>query len=221
MLLKNAWLIGLISAGVGSGILFVNNSLTAAPIKPGFGQGMGCLSATGTGRQMPMMMRSMQVQNEAEYLSKMIPHHQEAVSTAKILEAGTKRPEMKQFARDIIRTQSAEIAQMQAWLKQWYPQQKIDSKYTPMMRDLTNLKGDDLDQAFLIDMHLHHKGAIMMSQWLLNDNLVKHNEVKNLATQISITQHNEIHQMQAWLRNWFGSPGMMGGMGFRGGMGNW
>lgn len=220
MLLKNVWLIGLISAGVGSGVLFATNSLTAAPIKSGFGQGMGCLSGTGTDRQMPMMMRSMQVQNEAEYLSKMIPHHQEAVTQAKILEAGTKRPEMKQFARDIIRTQTAEIEKMQSWLKQWYPQQKIASNYQPMMRNLTNLKGDDLDQAFLIDMRFHHMGAVMMSQWLLNDNLVKHNEVKNLATQISITQRKEIHQMQAWLRDWFGVSGMMGRYGF-GGMGNW
>ncbi|MFB2934206.1 DUF305 domain-containing protein [Aerosakkonemataceae cyanobacterium BLCC-F154] len=82
-----------------------------------------------------------------------------------------------------------------------------------MMRDLNNLKGDDLDRAFLEDMRMHHMGAVMMSHQLLGNNLAKHNEVNQLASKISISQRQEIHQMQAWLRSWFnaGGMGMMGG----------
>ncbi len=38
------------------------------------------------------------------------------------------------------------------------------------------------------------------------------NEVSKLAQQISISQRQEIHQMQVWLRTWFnaGGMGMMG-----------
>lgn len=165
------------------------------------------------------MMQSMQVASEVDYLSKMIPHHEEAIATAKLLKAGTNRPEMKKFADDIIRTQTAEIEQMRTGLNQWYPSQKAEVTYTPMMRDLTNLKGDELDRAFLEDMQMHHRGAIMMSHQLLMRNLVQHDQVKTLAENISTTQSNEIHQMQAWLQSWFGVTGTMGnGMG--NGMGN-
>ena len=79
-----------------------------------------------------------------------------------------------------------------------------------MMRDLTNLKGDELDRAFLEDMQMHHRGAIMMSHQLLMRNLVQHDQVKTLAENISSTQLNEINQMQAWLQSWFGATATMG-----------
>lgn len=156
------------------------------------------------------MMQSMQVTSEADYLTKMIPHHEEAIATAKLLKAGTNRPEMKKFADDIIRAQTAEIEQMRTWLKQWYPSQKTEVTYAPMMRDLQNLKGDELDRVFLEDMSVHHRGAIMMSHQLLMRNLAQHDRVKALAENISATQVNEIDRMQAWLQNWFGVTGAMG-----------
>jgi hypothetical protein len=54
------------------------------------------------------------------FLEDMIVHHRGAVDMAKLLEAGTNRPEMKKFAADIIRVQTAEIAQMEAWEKSWF-----------------------------------------------------------------------------------------------------
>jgi uncharacterized protein (DUF305 family) len=54
------------------------------------------------------------------FLEDMIVHHQGAVDMAKLLAAGSKRAEMQKFAADIIRVQSAEIAQMAAWEKSWF-----------------------------------------------------------------------------------------------------
>lgn len=159
------------------------------------------------------MMQSMQVNSEFEYLSQMIPHHEEAIATAQILLQRSDRPEMKQFARDIIRVQGAEIQQMQAWLQQWYPNQRNTRTYSPMMRELGQLRGNDLDQAFLQDMIMHHMGAVMMSHQLLNRNLVQHAPVRPFAQNIANTQLAEIQQMRIWARNWFGGSGMMGGMG--------
>ncbi|MFB2838776.1 DUF305 domain-containing protein [Aerosakkonemataceae cyanobacterium BLCC-F167] len=209
MLMPNRLLIALAFASIGTATLATtqvtkadslsanqqtNSSVTGCPGMMG-GMGMG-------------MMHSMRVENEADFLTQMIPHHQEAIATAKLLKAGTNRPEMKKFADDIIRVQSAEIQQMRQFLKQWYPNQNTKVTYHPMMRDLTNLKGDDLDLAFLEDMRMHHKGAVMMSHQLLGNNLAKHIEVSKLAQQISISQRQEIHQMQAWLRSWFNAGGM-------------
>ncbi len=158
------------------------------------------------------MMQSMQVNSEFEYLSQMIPHHEEAIATARILLQRSDRPEMKQFARDIIRVQGAEIQQMQTWLKQWYPNQRNARTYTPMMRELGQLRGNALDQAFLQDMIMHHMGAVMMSHQLLNRGLVQHDPVRPFAQNIANTQWAEIQQMRIWARNWFGNSGMMGGM---------
>ena len=55
------------------------------------------------------------------FLADMIVHHQGAVDMAKLLEAGTQRPELKKFAQDIITAQSGEIQQMKAWQKMWFP----------------------------------------------------------------------------------------------------
>lgn len=182
------------------------------------------------------MMQNMVIGSEFEYLSQMIPHHQEAIDTAKrVLEYGdspegrlTQRPELREFLQNIIEVQTAEIEQMQVWLDQWYPGQTSTQTYAPMMRDLSQLEGEELEQAFLEDMIMHHMGAVMMSQILLNHDLVKHNEVIPFAQQIATSQRQEIHQMHAWLQDWFNATGMggmhsgmgrhMGGRPFRGGM---
>jgi uncharacterized protein (DUF305 family) len=159
------------------------------------------------------MMSHGQITSELDYLTEMIPHHQEAIATAQIVLDRSDRSEMKAFAREIIRVQSAEVKQMQTWLKEWYPTQQSTPKYHNMMRDLSPLKGDALDQTFLQDMIMHHMTAVHLSRMLLARNLVQHDPVRPFATQIASSQMQEIHQMQAWLRDWFGATGMMRGMG--------
>ncbi|MBE9113649.1 DUF305 domain-containing protein [Nodosilinea sp. LEGE 07298] len=154
------------------------------------------------------MMHHMQATNEFEFLSLMIPHHQEAIATAERVLEYSDRPEMLEFAQNIITVQSAEIEQMEAWLGEWYAGQETDLIYAPMMRDLNQLEGDALDQAFLKDMVMHHMGAVMMSQQLLNHGLVEHQPVQPFAQTIANTQRQEIGQMQAWLQDWYGVSGM-------------
>lgn len=216
MLAKKTLLIALASAGIGAAAALATSYFTSAsfamPNKHGspnhFTDQMGCMGSDG-GMGMEMM-ESMRPESEMDYLSKMIPHHEEAIATAKLLKAGTNRPEMRKFADDIIRVQSAEIQQIQTWLNKWYPNEKKQVTYMPMMRNLINLKGDELDRAFLEDMRMHHMGAVMMSHQLLMRNLAKHDEVNKLAENISTSQRQEIHQMQNWLQTWFGAGGMMG-----------
>ncbi|MBD1850364.1 DUF305 domain-containing protein [Leptolyngbya sp. FACHB-711] len=154
------------------------------------------------------MMHEMQVSSEQDYLTQMIPHHQEAIDSAKIMLERSDRPEMKQFAQEVIRVQSTEVQQMQKWLSEWYPGQPTQANYQPMMGDLTQLQGDALDRAFLEGMVMHHKGAVTMSQQLLSQNLVKHEPVRPFAEQIASSQQQEIQQMQAWLKEWFGASSM-------------
>lgn len=142
------------------------------------------------------------LQNEADYLTTMVAHHQEAVAAATQLQRSD-RPQMRAFGAAIVKTQSAQIEQMNRWLRQWYPHRSPDRHYEPMMRDLTHLSGNQLDRTFLQDMIGHHMAAVMMSQQLLVRGLAEHPEVNRLAVTIRNDQHAEIFQMMRWLRTWY------------------
>lgn len=165
---------------------------------------MGSMGGMGAGMEM--------VDNEFDYLTHMIPHHEEAIASAQILSEGTERHEMRTFAESIIETQSAEVARMREWLTAWYPERDTAVDYEPMMRDLDGLTGDDLDRAFLEDMIGHHMEAVMMSQQLVSRGLAEHDDVVPFARQIRDSQRTEIFQMRSWLRDWFGVS-RMGPMG--------
>jgi len=164
---------------------------------------------------MPGPMHGPRVGSEYAYLAEMVAHHEEAVAAAQQLER-SERAAMREFGKSIVASQSAQIEQMNRWLVDWYSDRSGQVEYQPMMRDLTGLSGDRLDEVFLRDMIWHHMGAVMMSQQLLMRGPAEHQQVQALATKIRAEQHAEIFQMQRWLRNWFAQGwrpgGMFGGM---------
>ncbi|MBD3925388.1 DUF305 domain-containing protein [Nocardioides cavernae] len=145
--------------------------------------------------------------SEQEYLAEMVAHHQEAIDAARELRRSD-RATMRRFGERIVEAQSAQVAQMESWLAEWYPGDSTDVDYEPMMRDLTGLTGDRLDRTFLEDMVGHHMAAVMMSQHGLASPLFDHDEVAVLAVDIRNDQHAEILRMRAWLRDWFGVRSM-------------
>ena len=189
------------------------NSGSQTPMTP-FGPS-GMTQQPGTAANMGGMgpgagMGGMQVASEFDYLAEMIPHHDEAIATARLLFAGTKRQEMRTFALAIIETQTAEVEQMHAWLAAWYPGRDTRVNYQPMMRELAGLSGEALDRTFLEDMIPHHMMAVMMSQQLLMRGLAVHAEVNPFSSNIRDTQRREIQMMAGWLRDWFGAAPPMG-----------
>ncbi len=151
-------------------------------------------NTTGMGHMMDMMVSS-----EREFIDGMIPHHQEAVRTAKeVLARGATTPEMKTLAEGIIAAQEREIADMQTWYESWYGTPYTDNgTYTPMMRPLANLSGKELDKTFLEDMIMHHMGAIMMAHSV--EGHIEHTEMQTLTTTIVDTQSSEIQDMRRML----------------------
>lgn len=137
------------------------------------------------------------VTNELDFLIQMVPHHQEAVDTAKLVASTTTDPKLKTFAQAIVTAQAAEIVQMNAWIDAWYPGQRYAHSYTPMMPDLERLSGTARDDAFLRGMIEHHQGAIMMAQEVQEFTLRP--ETAALADLIIRTQSQEIMHMQTEL----------------------
>ena len=139
----------------------------------------------------------MTVSSEREFLTGMIPHHQEAVDTAKeVIERGGSTPEIKALAENIVMAQEREITEMKQWYFDWYGIQyeaKVED-YEPMMRELNGLSGAELDRRFLEDMIRHHMGAIMMAQSVRP--YIEHQEVRDLTKAIVETQTDEIQLMR-------------------------
>lgn len=160
----------------------------------GMGGGMG---------QMDHMdhMMAMMVSSEREFIEGMIPHHQEAVDTAlEVIERGGTTPEIKQLVENIVVAQEAEIAQMKQWYQDWYGEAYTDNgEYMPMMRELENLSGAEIDRVFLEDMIGHHMGAIMMARSV--QPYIEHDEIAELTQAIVSSQSAEITQMRQMLQD--------------------
>jgi uncharacterized protein (DUF305 family) len=148
-----------------------------------------------------MGMGDMMVGSEKEFLQHMIPHHEEAVATAKeVVARGGSTPEIKTLAQNIITAQEKEIAEMKVWYKSWYGTEYVaDGEYKPMMRPLTELSGATLDKVFLTDMIVHHMGAIMMAESV--ESHIEHKEMTTLVANIKTTQTAEITQMKTLLES--------------------
>ena len=144
-----------------------------------------------------------QVQSEFDFLVEMIPHHQEAVDSSRKIMAITQRPQLESLAFEIIEAQEKEIQKMQEWLSLLYPDKHVHIRYQPMMRDTEGLSVEEAEKAFLEDMILHHEMAVMMAEQVLEKDLARHPELKEMAVSIIESQRDEIELMKKCLQDWF------------------
>lgn len=131
------------------------------------------------------------ITSESQFLEEMIPHHQEAVDTSKII-LQTEKPELKSLAQKIIEAQEKEIEQMKNWNEEWFSSDKINENYFPMMPDLEKSSNKDCD--YIDGMIFHHEMALHMAQQLLEIN--PRPELKQMANNILETQSIEISEMR-------------------------
>ncbi|QDJ13637.1 DUF305 domain-containing protein [Mergibacter septicus] len=142
---------------------------------------------------------------EKDYLANMIPHHQGAIDSSKILLKYTKDPRLIKIAKNIIKTQEAEVALFKQILaKKDYTTTKISKQeyqnfvnqsknsMNEMMVAMMVKSSGNIDKDFLISMIPHHQGAIQASYQILA--LTKDKKVKEIAEQIIKEQQQEIKE---------------------------
>lgn len=154
---------------------------------------------------------------DRHFIEQMIPHHDGAVAMAKLALEKSKRPEIKTLANAIIAGQTKEINDMTGWYKSWFgkdvPKGNIGMMGGGMMsgsgvhmggqEDLASLSNAaDFDKAFLEAMIPHHQQALMMVQML--EVGTKRPEMIELAKNITVSQSQEIKDMQGWYKQWYG-----------------
>ncbi len=153
------------------------------------------------------MSISAMVKDDETFLAEMIPHHQEAIDTSRIIIAKSNDSELKQFAQTVINDQTKEIDQMKTWYKTFFNKDYAGTS-TNMMGDLTKLSGTELDKAYVKGMIEHHQGAIDMANKILT--LTQREEIKTLANNIISSQSKEISTLKTWMMSKYDDRSMMG-----------
>jgi uncharacterized protein (DUF305 family) len=155
---------------------------------------------------LPAPMRSSM---DAMFIQQMIPHHDDAIAMADLALIRAERPELKELAERIKRTQTAENAQMRAWYRQWFGTDVPAGgghAFGMMGGATTDLEAldtaEDFDRAFLEEMIPHHRMAVMMSR--MAGSATSRPQMRELTQTISDVQRREIEQMEDWHREWFG-----------------
>nr|BFE58319.1 DUF305 domain-containing protein [Dactylosporangium thailandense] len=148
--------------------------------------------------------------NDADvmFAQMMIPHHQQAVEMAALVDTRATDPEVKTLAGQIKAAQDPEIQTMRGWLTAWgkpapamsdgMGTSGMDHGMPGMMSDadMTKLKaatGKDFDKQFCTMMIAHHQGAITMAKDELANGANR--DAKALAQKIITAQQAEIDTM--------------------------
>uniref|UniRef100_UPI003AF6FBAC DUF305 domain-containing protein n=1 Tax=Campylobacter fetus TaxID=196 RepID=UPI003AF6FBAC len=150
---------------------------------------------------------------EVDFLSNMIPHHQGAVDSSKLLLEFSKNDTVRKIASTIISDQEKEIKEFNDILKnKTYSTTKLDSaKYDEfvaaerldmknMMADMGKVKDtNNVDRDFLESMIFHHKGAIDASNQILK--YTKYKTIIQIAKNIIKAQEKEIKEFNELLKS--------------------
>ncbi len=144
------------------------------------------------------------------FAQNMILHHQQASDMSKLALKNATSPSIKTMARKIIAAQGKEIGQMKYWLTATKSSMDMDHDMGGTndmgmdgmltgkeMKNLSSLKGNKFDKAFLESMIVHHQGALGMVSMLSG---TKNAEAKALAKAITLAQSPEIASMRKMLK---------------------
>lgn len=138
---------------------------------------------------------------DLQFIDQMIAHHQMAILSSEHMISDSERPELRELAQNIQKSQSEQIEQMREWRRQWYPDARQASGMSDGMMDETMgggmMGGDVPDAMFLRMMIPHHQTAIDMSEKALRE--AEHPEIRELARKIIDEQSEEIVLMQGYL----------------------
>jgi uncharacterized protein (DUF305 family) len=208
---NNKLVYGIIGFLIGGALVWFLTASAVNSNNTGMKRMMGVRTNTQT-----MMQNTQSI--DAHFIEQMIPHHEDAITMAKLAQNKAQRLEVKELAMNIIDSQSHEIEQMKVWYKEWFGRDlptgdqvmrhhgmgSNSGMHMGMMGNETDIKtlenADDFDKAFIEHMIPHHQMAVMMASMLKNG--TSRPEMKQLADDIVTAQTDEIGKMRQWYREW-------------------
>jgi uncharacterized protein (DUF305 family) len=134
------------------------------------------------------------------YAQMMIPHHEQAVAMAELAATRTTNAQVLNIANKIKKAQAPEIAVMAAWLgskaQELHAGHSMEMKGMLTGAEFTKLENSvdaKFDQLFVTGMIAHHKGAIEMTQAILES---KNPIVKKFGEKVVKDQTAEIEELK-------------------------
>lgn len=101
---------------------------------------------------------------DAQFLDRMIKHHQDGISMAKMAQQKSQSQEIKSMTQKMISDQQKELTQMQEWRNDLYANVPKAKEMGPAL-DLSELqtsRGKVFDDRFLAKMTEHHEMGVKM-----------------------------------------------------------
>jgi uncharacterized protein (DUF305 family) len=83
------------------------------------GSGTGMMGGGNDGSMTDLVQLGNATRFDKEFIEQMVPHHQMAIMMAHMT-LNSDHQEMRELGSSIIRSQSAEVEQMQEWYYTWY-----------------------------------------------------------------------------------------------------
>ncbi len=152
---------------------------------------------------------------DQQFIDMMVPHHEGAVAMGRIAQQRAEHPEVRTMANDVVKAQSAEMAQMKSWRMMWY-----GNDQTPGMGSMPMMDGMDMgqsrdmmasierlktatpfDKAFIEEMVPHHQTAIAGARIARDKG--QRAEIRKVAEDVIRVQTEEIGKMQGWYASWY------------------
>ncbi|MGL4987493.1 MAG: DUF305 domain-containing protein [Treponemataceae bacterium] len=160
----------------------------------------------------PMMLQPMVIgkQPEIAFLENMIPHHQGAIDSSKLLLTMSDNEMVKEIAQRIIGAQEAEIAEFKSLIEKMQSEEKklpskknlkkfdTDAKkiMDGMMATMSKVAlSDDIAMDFLAGMIPHHQGAVDAAKQIAK--VSTDDRIKKIANRIIADQEKEIVEFKA------------------------
>ena len=195
---------GRLVAGTAAALLLLGGGVvTGAQLLPGTAAMERPTAGMGQGMESAMPGRAGSA--DAMFAVQMAVHHESAVQMARLAEQRAQRPEVRQLARDIERTQMAEIAELRAAATRLgtdpdAPAGGMGAGMAGGMGSETDLAGvsdEQFDRAFLEAMIPHHRMGVHMAQMVQQAG--SDQQIAAMAAEMVRVQTNEISLMQDWL----------------------
>lgn len=123
---------------------------------------------------------------------------------AALCEGRTVHPALQERCNSIIANQSAEIAEMQGWLLDWYDREhepQMKRRDERMLTRLASLSGEEFEIAFMTQLAKHHAFAVARARRC--EKRAFHEELIARCQSIEEMQTAEINKLREWLCQWY------------------
>jgi uncharacterized protein (DUF305 family) len=145
---------------------------------------------------------------DLQVLDTLNQHYRATLELANLAESQAEHRELKEFARQLSRTQQREIEQLRAWRNEWYAGQlAAENSALPGMQnmampsaDLRNLSGQAFDRQWLAQLIPLYQGTVELARDILNH--AEHAELKEWAARLQEQRPREIEQLKIWQKSW-------------------